>query len=82
MEIKERLFYVLLTVFCLWLAGFFWLIWQVMQSPDKLDPAMALVAGLGLGLVTEFFLAALLLSWQFWFRKEPSSKELTSTGTS
>lgn len=78
MQTNERLFYVLLSVFVLWLAMFVALIWMVLQDTSKVDPILTLVTGLGLGLVTEFFLMALTLSWQFFFRKKETSNPLPS----
>ncbi len=71
MDKKERLFYVLLAVFVVWLVGVFGGgVWVVASDVTKLDPMMTLVAGLSVGVVTEFFIFALTLSWQFWFRKK------------
>jgi len=68
---KERLFYVLLGVFIFWIlllfGGFGYILFT---DTTKLDPMMTLVAGLSAGLVTEFFIMALTLSWQYWFRKK------------
>ena len=73
---KERLFYVLLGVFVLWLlivfGGFGWILFS---DVVKLDPMMTLVAGLGVGVITEFFLMALTLSWQYWFRKKTETPD-------
>ena len=71
MDKKERLFYILLAVFAVWLAGLFGGFgWILARDIAKLDPMMTLVAGLGVGVITEFFLALLTLSWQYWFRKK------------
>jgi len=74
---KERLFYVLLGVFTAWLVGLFGgFCWILASDVTKLDPMMTLVAGLGVGVITEFFIMALTLSWQFWFRKkEPQGEQ-------
>ena len=70
MDKKERLFYVLLGVFILWLIGLGLFVWYVLtRGIDQVDPALALITGAGVGLITEFFLMALTLSWQYWFRK-------------
>ena len=67
---KERLFYVLLGVFIFWMIGLGLFVWYVLtQGLSQVDPALALITGVGVGLITEFFLMALTLSWQYWFRK-------------
>lgn len=66
------LFLVMLFAFVLWLAFFAGFIFYVLDRPDKLDPALALFSGLGLGTVTGFFTAMLTLGWQFYFRKKES----------
>ncbi|MBA7695936.1 hypothetical protein ES703_104577 [subsurface metagenome] len=72
---KERLFYILLAVFVVWLIGVFGGFgWIVATDVSKLDPMLTLVAGLSVGVVTEFFILALTLSWQFWFRKKGPSE--------
>lgn len=78
MDKKERLFYILLAVFVVWLAGLFGGFgWILATDVAKLDPMLTLVAGLGVGVITEFFLVALTLSWQYWFRKK--TPETTTT---
>ena len=75
MDKKERLFYILLAVFVVWLIGVFGGFgWIVATDVSKLDPMLTLVAGLSVGVVTEFFILALTLSWQFWFRKKGPSE--------
>ena len=76
MDKKERLFYVLLGVFVMWLLILFGgLGWVLFTDTTKLDPMLTLVAGLGVGVITEFFLVALTLSWQYWFRKKTPEKK-------
>ena len=67
---KERLFYALLGVFVLWLAVLLFLVMRVIANPAVLDPMMTMVAGLSVGAVTEFFIVALTLSWQYFYRKK------------
>ena len=78
---RMLLFFVFLGVFVLFLASLAALVFYVISNPDKLDPAMTMFAGIGGGLVLEFFLAMLTLSWQFYWRK-PSQAEKTDTTTS
>ena len=71
MKIDKRFVLMLsmLTVFCGWLAVIaFWLLPQLIAS-ELLDPMMSLIAGLGVGGVTNSFIVLLTLSWQFYFRK-------------
>jgi len=70
---KERLFYVMLGVFVGWLGLFSWLIMKLLANPEILDPMLSLIAGLGFGIITEFFILAMTLSWQYWFRKKEST---------
>ncbi len=78
MDKKERLFYTLLGVFVFWLlilfGGFGWVLFSDIA---KLDPMLTLVAGLGVGVITEFFIVALTLSWQYWFRKKTPGEKPT-----
>ncbi len=61
---------VYLGVFILWLAVVcLVLLPMVLKAPDGLDPMMALVAGLGIGGVTQFFIVVGTLIYQFYFRK-------------
>jgi Na+/melibiose symporter-like transporter len=74
---KERLFYVLLGVFCIWLAGLGGFIYYVLAvlGLENVDPALTLLTGAGAGLITEFFLMALTLSWNYWFRKQAGNPD-------
>ena len=55
----------------LWLAAIlFCLMPRLCESPESLDPMMALVTGMGIGGVTQLFAVLLTLSWQFFFRKK------------
>jgi len=73
---KERLFYTLLGVFCLWLTFLAYLTMMVVFFPMVIDTATAMLAGIGVGIITEFFLVTLTLSWQYWFRKkEPAPSQ-------
>jgi hypothetical protein len=76
MKIDNRfvLFLVMLVAFMLWLAFFSTVIFMVLADPSKMDPAMGLFTGLGLGAVTGFFTAMLTLSWQFYFRKKTEAE--------
>ena len=70
---------VLAVIYLLVLVG--WLVLVVMfvpslvlDNPTGLDPILALVAGLGVGGVTQFFMVVGTLIFQFYFRKS-STKE-------
>jgi len=59
-----------LGVLMLWLATIvFVLLPIVLAMPEGLDPMMALVAGLGIGGVTQFFIVIGTLIFQFYFRR-------------
>jgi hypothetical protein len=75
MKVDNRfvLLLVMLGVFVLYVAGLGVLVVYVLKDLTRLDPAMTLLAGLGAGLILEFFLAMLTLSWQFNFRKKEES---------
>jgi hypothetical protein len=73
---QVKLFYALLTVFAVWLAVIFvYLLPKVVEKPDIIDPMMALLAGLGVGGVSQFFMLLLKDGWQFFFRKKPPEKK-------
>jgi len=74
---KERLFYTLLGVFCVWLAGLASFSYYVLavKGIDSVDPALTLLGGVGAGLITEFFIMALTLSWNYWFRKQAENPD-------
>lgn len=76
MDMKERLFYTLLGIFVFWLLlGFVGLGFIVLTDVSKLDPMLTLLGGLGWGIVLEFFIFCLTLSWNYWFRKKtPATK--------
>lgn len=76
MDMKERLFYVLLGCFVLWLAAvIFFLVPMVINKENTLDPTLQIVTALGVGGITQAFILFLTLSWQFWFRKKSSGEE-------
>ena len=65
---RNLLALVLLGVFCGWLALIaFWLL--PMITAEQLDPMMSLIAGLGIGGVTNALLVLITLTIQFYFRK-------------
>lgn len=71
MDKKERLFYVLLGVFVLWIAAIlFWIVPSLWLSPETADPTMQIISALGIGSITQAFIVLLTLSWQYWFRKK------------
>ena len=72
---RDILALVYIAVLLLWLALVsFFLLPVVLSAPDSLDPVLALVAGLGIGGVTQFFIVIGTLIFQFYFRKATSSE--------
>ena len=72
MKIDNRfvLLLVMLVMFCGWLCLVaFWFL-PLITGPEQLDPMMTLMAGLGVGSVTNAFIVLITLSWQFYFRKK------------
>ena len=70
------LFY--LVIFMLWLGiTCFFLLPKIIASPEGLDPLLGLVAGLGIGGVTQFFIVIGTLIFQFYFRKA-NAEEISS----
>lgn len=75
-QYQAQLLYVLLGLFAGWLALIFlYLLPKVIAQPDIINPMMALLAGLGLGAVSQFFMLLLKDGWQFFFRKKPPEKK-------
>lgn len=68
---------VYLFVFILWLAGVFYLLFLILNRPEGLDPMLSLVAGLGIGGVTQFFIVVGTLIYQFYYRKAPNGETPT-----
>lgn len=76
MKIDNRfvLLLVMLAIFCSWLCMVgFWFV-PMITTAEQLDPMMSLIAGLGIGGVTNSFIVLLTLSWQFYFRKKEESE--------
>ena len=72
MNYQFRLLLCLLGVFVAWLALIFvYLLPKVLEEPTLVDPMMALLTGLGLGAVSQFFMLLLKDGWQYFFRKKP-----------
>jgi len=68
---RNLLALVYIGVFMLWLGVVcFFLLPRIMAMPESLDPMMALVAGLGIGGITQFFVVVGTLIFQFYFRKK------------
>lgn len=77
MKFLERLHFrdifalVYILILCLWLALVaFFLFPMIISQPESLDPVLALVAGLGIGGITQFFIVVGTLVFQFYFRKK------------
>ncbi len=67
-------------IFMFWLMVVcFFVLPAIVSSPESLDPAMALVAGLGIGGVTQFFIVVGTIIAQFYFRKA-NAEEAPKTG--
>lgn len=76
---RNLLALVMLAIFCGWLALIaFWLL--PMVTTEKLDPMMGLVAGLGIGGVTNALLVLITLIIQFHFRKANVDETPTNNG--
>ena len=68
------LIFIVLFVFWLLLVALF-LLPRVILAPESLDPAMALVTGLGIGGVTQFLTVIGTLIYQFYYRKIPETEK-------
>lgn len=67
-----------LVVFIAWLAAVcFFLLPLILAVPEGLDPMLSLVAGLGIGGVTQFFIIVGTLIFQFYFRKAPEGEPVS-----
>ena len=74
---RVTLFLVMLGVFLAWLSGVMIIFWKVFES-NNLESGEKLIVALGIGGITQFFMLALTLGWQFFFRKQgptPGGKE-------
>ena len=69
-KFRDLLALAYLIVFMTWLMMVcFYLLPTVLSQPGGLDPMMALVAGLGIGGVTQFLIVIGTIIFQFYFRK-------------
>lgn len=69
------------AAFMAWLAvACFVLLPLVLATPEGLDPVLGLVAGLGVGGVTQFFIVIGTLIYQFYFRKANTEETPTPVG--
>ena len=71
------LFLVFLGSFVFWLAALIFYVFPMLVGGIKagtLDVLMGIVAGLGVGSITQFFIMALTLAWQFYWRKAQEEK--------
>lgn len=63
---------VMLVLFFGWLSlAAFWFLPLVAKGP--VDPMMALIAGLGIGGVTNSLIVLITLTWQYYFRKKETT---------
>ena len=60
---------VMLFSFMVWLSALFVLFIIALKYIDNLNPVLTLLAGLGVGSITQFFILMLTNAWQFFFRK-------------
>lgn len=68
---RNLLALVYIVVLLLWLALVaFFILPKVLANPENLDPMLSLVAGLGIGGITQFFIVIGTLIFQFFFRKK------------
>lgn len=75
---RNLLALVYLGVFALWLAvACFFLLPAILAKPEGLDPMLSLVAGLGIGAVTQFFIVMGTLIFQFYFRRAQEGEPLS-----
>ena len=73
---RNLLALVYLGVFMLWLGvTCFYLLPAIIAMPEGLDPMLSLVAGLGIGGVTQFFIVIGTLIFQFYFRKKEEAEK-------
>jgi hypothetical protein len=74
---RITLFIVFLGCFMLWLillvAAVLPVTINAIQN-NSLDAVQGLIAGIGIGGITQFFIMALTLSWQFYWRKSKEEK--------
>jgi hypothetical protein len=73
--IKENTQFALIVILIILFGGWLALIFvallpQVLKDPAKIDPMMTLLAGLGIGGISQFFMLLLKDGWQFFFRKK------------
>lgn len=77
-KMRMNLFLVFLGVFALWLAALIFYIFPTLVAhinDGTFDVLMGIVAGIGVGGITQFFIMALTLSWQFYWRKSPEGEQ-------
>jgi len=68
---RDALALVYFVVLLLWLAIVcVYILPNIVIYPDALDPTLALIAGLGIGGVTQFLIVIGTLVFQFYFRKK------------
>ncbi len=76
---RNLLALVYLAVLLIWLAVVcFVLLPTVMAMPEGLDPMLSMVAGLGVGGITQFFILIGTLIFQFYFRKTQEGEKPAS----
>ncbi|MCK9601465.1 MAG: hypothetical protein M0R06_20655, partial [Sphaerochaeta sp.] len=74
------LFMALLGLFAAWLAALiFYLIPLMIAHIDALDAVTGIIAGMGIGGITQVFITLLTLAWQFYFRKKEIDPAITTT---
>ena len=67
-------------LFAAWLAALiFYLVPLMIANMAQLDGVSGIIAGLGVGGITQVFITLLTLAWQFYFRKKEVDPETTTT---
>ena len=75
-KFNDLLALVYIGVLLIWLGVVcFFLLPLVIGIPESVDPMMALVAGLGIGGITQFFIVIGTLIAQYYWRKKPPTGE-------
>lgn len=75
---KDRrvlLYLSMLAVFVIWLGILVYMVFFLQEHLDDINPMMTLLAGLGIGSITQFFILVLTLGWQFFYRKSGLSTQ-------
>ncbi len=76
------LFLALLGLFAAWLSSLiFYLVPLMIDHLADLDAVTGIIAGMGIGGITQVFITLLTLAWQFYFRKKEAAPNTSTTTT-